>query len=166
MDKETIESAAAYSKDYMENLLNFFGLNLRIETEIDGPVIQLNVPSNRLNRLLIGAGAETLNAWQNIVMVALSSQGYRYCRVNLDIAGYKQQRLARLTTKAQAWVKEVQRTQSSKQLEPMNPAERRAIHQLAATAGLTTKSVGYGRQRAVVLYPDDSAPDPQSTDAD
>lgn len=38
-------------------------------------------------------------------------------------------------------------------LKPMNAADRRVIHKLADEYGLTTESVGEGRDRHVVLKP-------------
>jgi predicted RNA-binding protein Jag len=39
-------------------------------------------------------------------------------------------------------------------LEPMNAADRRVIHQLAAEYGLTSESVGEDRDRHIVLKAD------------
>jgi predicted RNA-binding protein Jag len=39
------------------------------------------------------------------------------------------------------------------ELQPMNAADRRVIHKLADDNGLTTESVGEGRDRHVVLKP-------------
>jgi predicted RNA-binding protein Jag len=39
------------------------------------------------------------------------------------------------------------------ELSPMNAADRRVIHKLADDNGLTTESVGEGRDRHVVLKP-------------
>ena len=153
MDKKTIEAAGAYAKNYLENLLNFYGINVAVEVRIDDQVIQLDVPSTRLNRFLIGNSAETLAAFQSLVSLVLSSQGYQHHRVNLDIAKYKQQRLSRLANRARAWLAEVKQQRRPKELEPMNPAERRLVHQLAAKADLKSSSVGFGSRRRVVLKP-------------
>jgi spoIIIJ-associated protein len=37
------------------------------------------------------------------------------------------------------------------ELKPMNAADRRVIHKLAAESGLTSESVGEGRDRHIVL---------------
>jgi spoIIIJ-associated protein len=56
-----------------------------------------------------------------------------------------------LSEKAEAWMKQVQETGEPMDLKPMNAADRRVIHKLAAEYGLTSESVGEGRDRHIVL---------------
>lgn len=148
-----MEESSAYAKDYLENLLTFFGLNVEVDVQLDEEVIQLDVPSTHLNNHLIGPGATTLRALQSLLAGALNHQGYSCQRVNLDVAGYKKQRLERLAGRTAGWIREVQETGQPKELNPMTPAERRLVHRLATDHGLTSDSVGVGRQRYVVLRP-------------
>ncbi len=69
------------------------------------------------------------------------------------MADYKKQRAERLAETAQAWVKHVQTSGEPMDLEPMNAADRRVIHQLAAEAGLVSESAGDGPTRHIVLKP-------------
>jgi spoIIIJ-associated protein len=142
-----------YAKKYLEDLLSFFGLNTDVYATHDGDVIQLNVPSSAMNGFLIGNRGDTMRSLQFVVSSALSNQGYEYHRVNVDIADYKKQRADRLAERAQAWVKKVQESGEPMELKPMNAADRRIIHKLADEYGLTTESVGEGRDRYVVLKP-------------
>jgi spoIIIJ-associated protein len=87
------------------------------------------------------------------VSTALKNQGHEYWRVNVDIAGYKQQRADRLAEKAQAWIDKVKTSGEAMELQPMNAADRRIVHKIADETGLTTESIGEGRERRVVLKP-------------
>jgi len=149
-----MEASIQFAKKYLEDLLSFFGLNTDVyATTSDDEVIELHVPSTHLNGFLIGQRGETMRAMQYMVMTALKNNGYEVVRVNVDIAEYKKARANRLAEKAQEWVTTVKQSGEPMHLSPMNASDRRTIHQVAADAGLTTESVGEGRERHVVLKP-------------
>lgn len=155
-----IEESILFAKKYLEDLLSFFGLNTEIyATNSEDEVIELQVPSTHLNGFLIGQKGETMLALQFMTSSALKSAGYTMTRVNVDIAEYKKQRADRLREKAAEWVKEVKDSNKPKDLRPMNSADRRVIHKLAGEHGLSTESVGEGRDRHIVLKPGDSTED-------
>jgi spoIIIJ-associated protein len=148
-----MEEAIQYAKKYLEDMLSFFGLNTDVYATHDGDVIQLNVPSTAMNGFLIGSHGDNMRSLQYLTSTALKNNDFEIWRVNVDIAGYKQQRAERLADKAKAWVNKVKETGQPMDLEPMNAADRRVIHKLADEFGLTTESVGEGRDRHVVLKP-------------
>ena len=151
---QDIEEAILYAKKYLEDLLSFFGLNMDVyATTEDHEVIELDVPSTHLNGFLIGHNGDTLRGLQQIISSALKNQNYSHTRVNIDIAGYKKQRADRLAKQAEDWFHEVQKSGQPKELAPMNPADRRVIHKTAEDFGITTESVGFGRERHIVLKP-------------
>jgi spoIIIJ-associated protein len=76
--------------------------------------------------------------------------------VNVDVAEYKKQRADRLATTAEEWVKKVQETGEPYEVKPMNAADRRTVHRVASDAGLTSDSVGEGRDRHIVIKPAES----------
>jgi len=147
-----MEDAIAYAKRYLEDLLSFFGLNTDVyATSEDGEVIELNIPSTHLNGFLIGQRGETMRALQFLVSSALKNQNYEYTRVNIDVADYKKQRAERLAKTTEEWIKQVQETGKPYEVRPMNAADRRVVHRVAAEAGLSSESVGEGRDRHIVL---------------
>ena len=152
-----MEESITYAKKYLEDLLSFFGLNTEVDATHEDEVIQLNVPSTAMNGFLIGNRGDTMRSLQFLTSSALKNQGHEFWRVNVDIAGYKQQRADRLAETAQAWINQVKNSGEPLDLKPMNAADRRVIHKLADEYGLTTESVGEGRDRHVVLKP---APEP------
>jgi spoIIIJ-associated protein len=149
-----MDQSITFAKKYLEDLLSFFGLNTDIHaTSEDGEVIELNIPSTHLNGFLIGQRGETVRALQFMVSNALKNQDYEYTRVNVDVAEYKKQRSDRLAHTAEEWVKQVKDSGEPYELKPMNAADRRTVHQVAADAGLVSESVGEGRDRHIVLKP-------------
>lgn len=149
-----MEESIQYAKKYLEDILSFFGLNTDVHvTSEDNEVIELQVPSTHLNGFLIGQHGDTMRALQFMVSNALKNNGYEVTRVNVDVAEYKKQRTDRLAEKAEEWVKQVQDSGKELHLKPMNAADRRIAHKVAADAGLMTESEGEGRDRHVVYKP-------------
>ncbi len=148
---ESMDEAIGFAKKYIEDLLSFFGLNTDVYATSDDEVIQLSVPSTHLNGFLIGVGGENMRSFQYLTSTALKNNNYTNSRVNVDIADYKRQRADRLREKAGDWVEQVRSSKKPLQLEPMNAADRRIVHQLAAEHGLKSESVGVGRDRHIVL---------------
>jgi spoIIIJ-associated protein len=150
---QDLEAAITYAKKYLEDILSFLGLNTDVHATHEDDVVQLNVPSTRLNGFLIGLHGDNMRAMQFLVSNALKSQNYAYSRVNVDVAGYKQQRADRLAETAEEWIKEVKSTGQPIELRPMNAADRRVVHKVAADSGIASDSVGEGRERRIILKP-------------
>jgi spoIIIJ-associated protein len=151
---DNVEEAIQYAKKYLEDLLSFFGLNTDVyATTEDNEVIELNIPSTHLNGFLIGQRGETMRSMQFLVSSALKNQNFTVCRVNVDVAEYKKQRADRLAHTAEEWVRKVQETGEPYEVKPMNAADRRTVHRVASDAGLTSDSVGEGRDRHIVIKP-------------
>ena len=149
---DSVEDSITYAKKYLEDLLSFFGLNTDIHaSSSDDEVIELNIPSTYLNGFLIGQQGETMRSLQYTVSNALKNNGYSVTRVSVDVADYKKARADRLAEAAQEWIKEVKDSGKDKPLKPMNAADRRTIHKVAGEYGLSTESVGEGRDRHIVL---------------
>jgi len=148
-----MEESIQFAKKYLEDILSFFGLNTDIYATSEDDVIELNVPSTHLNGFLIGQKGETMRALQYLVGSALRNGGHEYSRVNIDVADYKKSKADRLAEIAVEWIDAVKKSNEPMSLRPMNSADRRIIHKVASEAGLSTESVGEGRDRHIVLKP-------------
>jgi len=149
-----MDASIAFAKKFTEDILSFFGLNIAVNaTSSEDEVIELNIPSSSLNGFLIGQRGENMRSLQFLIGTALKNNDYAVTRVNLDVADYKKQRADRLSEKAEAWMKQVQESGEPMDLKPMNAADRRIIHKLAAEYSLSSESVGEGRDRHIVLKP-------------
>jgi len=145
------DESVRYAQKYLEDLLSFFGANITVSSTCDDDVIELSVPSNELNSLLIGRNAETLRSLQYIVSTVLRNKGAEYTRVNIDIADYKKQRADKIARQAREWIDEVRRTGDSK-IVNLNAADRRIVHQVASEySDIRTFSEGEGFDRKLTI---------------
>jgi len=145
------EESVQFAQKYLEDLLSFFGANITVSSTCDEDVIELSVPSNELNSLLIGRNAETLRSLQYIVSTVLRNKDAELNRVNIDIADYKRQRADRIAKQAHEWVEEVRKTGNSRVVS-MNAADRRIVHQVASEySDIQTFSEGVGLDRKLTI---------------
>jgi spoIIIJ-associated protein len=145
------EESVQYAQKYLEDLLSFFGANITVSSTYDDDVIQLSVPSNELNSLLIGRNAETLRSLQYTVSTVLRNKNADITRVNIDIADYKKQRSERIAKQAREWVEDV-RTTGNPRIINMNAAYRRIVHQVASEySDIRTFSEGEGLDRKLTI---------------
>lgn len=146
------EASIVFAKEYLEDLLSFFGLNTEVYATADEDVIELHVPSTHLNGFLIGQRGETLRSLQFMIATTLKNHDAEINRVNVDIADYKKHRYDRLAEQAREWIEAVRASGEPKHLDPMNAAERRVVHKAVSEYGdVETHSEGEGRDRHVVL---------------
>ena len=164
MQNQSLEEAIQYAKKYLEDLLSFFGLNIEVYATAEDDVIELSVPSTHMNGFLIGQRGETIRSIQFLTSMSLRSKNFEHCRVNVDIADYKKNRQDRVAEKAEEWIQRVKDTNTTFALKPMNAADRRVVHKVAAEYGLTTHSEGEGRERHIVIEPPTTA-EPESSEA-
>lgn len=145
------DESIEFAKKYLEDLLAFFGVNVEVEATLTGDIIELAVPSNDANSILIGRGAETLRAMQFMLSTTLRNHSSTIVRVNIDIADYKKQRAEKVTTQAREWIEEVRRTGDS-HVASLNAADRRVVHQVATEFDdIETFSEGEGRDRKIII---------------
>lgn len=143
-----------YAKQYLEDILTFFGLNVDVHASKDEEVIELSVPSSHLNGFLIGQRGETLRALQSLVSTALKNQEFEDTRVNVDVADYKRHRRERLARQVETWIDEVKTSGEPMHVRPMNAADRRVVHQTVSDdPAVSSDSEGEGRDRHVVISP-------------
>lgn len=148
----TQEESIRFAKKYLEDVLSFFGVNIDITVRCDGEVIELKVPSTFLNGFLIGVNGETLRSLQFLVSTTLKNRQAEIARVNIDIANYKAQRAERLVEQIKSTLEQVDKTGEPAILEPMNPADRRIVHQAVSDYPLLqTHSEGEGPSRHIVI---------------
>lgn len=145
------EQSVEFARNYVADLLSFYGVNVTVEASVEDDVIELSVPSTELNSLLIGRGAETLRSLQFLVSTVLRNKDAALSRVNLDIADYKRQRADRLAEKTREWIEEVRKSGTS-HVERLNAADRRIVHQVASEySDIMTFSEGEGQERRITI---------------
>ena len=130
---------------------------LMAEQSSDGPSILLDIRGEDLG-ILIGRRGESLMALQYITRLIVSHKLKTWLNIILDVEQYRVRRERSLRQLALRMADRVAATRQPVPLEAMTPYERRVIHlTLHDHAQVTTKSIGEGENRKVVIIPVDSA---------
>ncbi|WP_434056268.1 protein jag [Georgenia wangjunii] len=156
-----LEEEGEIAADYLEELLDIADLDGDIDIAIDHGRAAVEIVAEetegRWLRKLVGKDGEVLDALQELTRLAVQTRTGERSRLMLDIAGHRQQRKAELTVVAEKAVAEVRRSGESVALDPMNPFERKVVHDVVAAAGLASDSKGVEPDRHVVVLPSDPA---------
>jgi len=101
---------------------------------------------------LIGKGGASLDAIQHVVSRCCASKDETFPDIILDVGGYRERRLLRLGHEASEAAHRVLEQRRSYSLEPMNPVERKYIHNMLKNIpGIITKSDGYEPDRYIIV---------------
>ncbi|MBP6037980.1 MAG: KH domain-containing protein [Candidatus Saccharimonas sp.] len=145
------QQSIEFAREFLQNIISFFGENIQVTAEVEDEVIELYVETSDLNSILIGRNAETLRSLQYVVSTALRNKGAALTRVNVDIADYKKQREEKIAEKARGWIEEVRATGDS-HVARINAADRRVVHRVAQEyEDIQTFSEGDGRERHIII---------------
>ena len=146
-----LDLEAAVAADYLEELLDIADLDGDIDTYIEGDRAHVSIISE--SNVLVGPDGEVLDALQELTRLAVMTETGERSRLMLDVAGYREQRRKELEALAADAVGEATQSQEPVPLAPMNPFERKVIHDAVAAAGLTSESEGEEPDRHVVVIP-------------
>nr|WP_228266171.1 R3H domain-containing nucleic acid-binding protein [Microlunatus elymi] len=139
--------------DYLEELLDIADLDGDIDTYVENGRAHVSVITD--SKVLVGADGEVLEALQELARLAVITETGNRSRLMLDVGGYREQRRKTLTDLARDAIEEVKSSGEPARLTPMNPFERKIVHDVVAEAGLTSESEGEEPQRRVVIQPAD-----------
>lgn len=148
---DDLEGEGDIAADYLEELLDIADLDGDIDTFTEGDRAHVSIVTE--SRVLVGREGEVLDALQELTRLAVMSETGHRSRLMLDVAGYREQRRKELQLLAREAVNEVQSTGEPVRLAPMNPFERKIVHDVVAGAGLVSESEGVEPQRRVVVQP-------------
>ena len=152
-----LEEEGEIAADYLEELLDIVDLDGDIDIDVDhgraAVEIVAEAGSERALRRLVGTDGEVLDAVQELTRLAVQTKTGERSRLMLDIAGYRAARRAELTEVAKKAIAEVQSSGEPMALEPMNPFERKVVHDVVAESGLVSDSDGVEPARHVVIKP-------------
>jgi spoIIIJ-associated protein len=147
-----LELEGEIAADYIEGLLDVADLDGDIDMDVEGDRAVVSVVGATLSEL-VGRRGEVLEALQELTRLAVHQQTGARTRMMLDVGGYRQRRRAELAEAGQDAAEEVRRTGQPKKLWPMNPFERKVVHDAVAAAGLRSESEGEEPERRVVVLP-------------
>jgi len=140
--------------DYLERLLDILDVDGDIDLDVEGDRASVAVVGGELTTL-IGPDGATLEALQELTRLAVAQGTGVRSRLMLDIGGFRARRRADLTSLAQVTAERVGQSRQPERLAPMNPFERKVVHDvIASAAGVRSESDGEEPNRRVVVLPD------------
>jgi spoIIIJ-associated protein len=157
--KEALWNEGEVAADYLEELLEIVDLDGDIDIDIEGGRVHVSVvtePAESTGRdpgILVGKDGEVLEALQELARLAVVTQTGHRSRLMLDVAGHRQKRRKELQAIASEAIVEVKESGEEVRLAPMNPFERKIVHDTVADGGLTSESEGEEPHRRVVILP-------------
>ncbi|MDO4608433.1 MAG: RNA-binding cell elongation regulator Jag/EloR [Clostridia bacterium] len=160
VDQSLIEAGTPTGKAiaYLNAILKSLGCeNIAIKAAVRENGALITLDGEGLG-VVIGHRGETLDALQHLVSLAANNSG-GYFKVTLNIGDYREKREQTLVSLAGRVAEQVVKTSRNRALEPMSAYERRIIHTAVQEIdGVNSASVGEGKNRRVVIFPEGGTP--------
>jgi spoIIIJ-associated protein len=153
----TLEEQGEVGRAFVADLLSEFGMEGTVETRLlDEDTVEIAALGEDLG-LLVGPRGSTLAALQDVTRAVVQRQcPSRTDRILVDVAGYRERRSAALKRFSVQIAEEVLASGQEKALEPMSPADRKAVHDaINEMSGVQTRSEGEDPNRHIVIAPAD-----------
>ena len=150
-DASKLEQEGDIAADFLEGLLDIADLDGDIDMDVEGDRAAVEVVGGNLDHL-VGRDGEVLDALQELTRLAVYRETGERSRLMLDVAGFRAARKVALVEIATAAIAKVQAGEPSVALDPMNPFERKVVHDAVAAAGLSSSSDGAEPHRYVVVH--------------
>jgi spoIIIJ-associated protein len=147
-----LERESEIAADYLEELLDIADLDGDIDMDIERDRASVSVVGGDLEHL-VGSEGAVLDALQELTRLAVLTATGERSRLMLDIGGFRAGRRAVLTELGSTTAQKVKDSGEPVRLDPMNPFERKVVHDAVAAAGLRSESEGEEPHRRVVVLP-------------
>lgn len=159
-DEVALAKQGEVAKDFLNGLLGELDApaDIRVSVQEEDDIVLVAVDADDLGHL-IGPRGATLHALQELTRTVVQRKtGARNGRIIVDIAAYREKRREALERFTRQIADEVISSNSQRALEPMNPADRKTVHDVAnSIEGVSTTSEGEEPRRRVVIKPGGSA---------
>ncbi len=146
--------------EILDNLLGMLLLEGSYEIEEADESFMVSIETKDAGRL-IGVRGESLDALSLLVNQMVSKKMGFFAkgelasgqkRVVIDVEGWRKQKEDELAKSAKVWGEQVLENKKELELEPMSSWQRRIVHMtISEMAGLTSESIGEGRDRHIVI---------------
>ena len=117
--------------DYLERLLDILDVDGDIDLDVEGDRASVAIVGGKLDDL-IGPDGATLEALQELTRLAVAQATGVRSRLMLDVGGFRARRRADLTALAGEAARRVAHSRQPERLSPMNPFERKVVHDVIA----------------------------------
>lgn len=146
-----IEEQANVTREFLEGLVDAYGLEGTVTTRIEEDVIIADVEGDQ-TEAMVGVRGSVRSAIHELTRTVLQRYSQDTARIRLDIAGYAERRRKALSIYAEQLIEQLMEEGGEIMLEPMSPADRKVIHDVAGEhEGVTSYSEGEPPRRFVVL---------------
>ena len=155
VDDITLAAQGEVAKEFLEGLIERYGLQATIEArELDEETLEIAAQGEGLG-MLVGPKGATLAALQDVTRTVVQKHfPNRTDRILVDVAGYRERRVAALRRFTAQVAAEVLESGTDRALEPMTAADRKVVHDTVVTIeGVTSSSEGEDPRRFVVISP-------------
>ena len=140
--------------DYLERLLDILDFDGDIDLDVEGERAVVSIIGDGDIDKLVGDHGEVLDALQELTRLAAMAETGQRSRLMLDIAGYRARRRTELSELGKSTAEQVAASGEAVRLAPMNPFERKVVHDAVGTvAGVESSSEGEEPRRRVVISP-------------
>lgn len=147
----SLDEQAKVTREFLEGLVEAYGLEGSVTTNIEDDVIIADVAGDQ-TEALVGVRGSVRSAIHELTRTVLQRYSKETARVRLDIAGYAERRRKALSIYAEQLIEQLKREGGEIMLEPMSPADRKVIHDAAGEhESVTSYSEGEPPRRYVVL---------------
>lgn len=152
-----LEEEGEIAADYLEEFLDIADFDGDIDLDVGHGralvgIVTEGQGSKELQRL-VGDDGEVLDALQDLTRLAVQAKTDERSRLMLDIAGFRDNKRARLVKLAREAIAKVHSSGAEVRMDPMNAFERKVVHDEVAAAGMSSNSVGDEPDRRVVIAP-------------
>lgn len=160
LSEDDLEEQGEIAAEFLEGVLSRIGISADVEpafeegtmyVDILGPETVSDDEDDDLG-LLIGRHGQTLEALQELTRVVVVQRTGLRAKVVVDVEDYRRRQRSRLAAMAREVAKRVVRSGREEELDPMNPFERKVVHDAVAEVdGAQSSSTGEGMERRVVI---------------
>jgi spoIIIJ-associated protein len=149
-----VEAQAEHAAQFAGSLVDAMGLKGTAAARVDDDTVLVSIEGEGLG-LLVGPGGKTLLAIEELVRAVVQhGLSGRSARLRVDVGGYRERRREALAAFARQVAEEVLASNLERALEPMNPPDRKVVHDAVADIdGVSTSSEGEEPRRRVVISP-------------
>lgn len=147
----SLDEQANVTREFLEGLVEAFGLEGSVVTSIEDDVIIADVEGDQ-TEAMVGVRGTVRSAIHELTRTVLQRYSKDTARIRLDIAGYAERRRKALSIYAEQLIGQLKEEGGEIMLEPMSPADRKVIHDAASGhEGVSSYSEGEPPRRYVVL---------------
>jgi spoIIIJ-associated protein len=151
VDSDLLVREGDIAADYLERLLDIIDYDGDIDLDVENGRAVVAIVGSDLQPL-VGRNGETLDALQELTRLAVQQQTGERSRLMLDVSGHRAARRAELSQLAERTARDVLQSGEPVKLAPMNPFERKVVHDAVATIdGVRSESEGEEPEGRVVV---------------